>query len=180
MPVVQESYAGPVEGTDVTLRCPNPDPHGPHEWYGQALRHDCPGAAPVRLALIGTLKASCPGERQRGAERFRQAIVRLRPAVVISGGADGYDSIAAAVAESMGFSEPAATLVVHRPTVRRFHGPGGYRERDARIAADCTHLLRLACVKSTTYGSGWTADEAERHGKTVVRDSRCRESGDME
>lgn len=57
--------------------------------------------------------------------------------------------------------------------MKRFRGPGGYRERDEKIAQDCTHLLRLACRQATTYGSGWTADRAEQLGRIVVRDSMC-------
>lgn len=127
-----------------------------------------------RLAIVGTRVIGCPGEYQRAGARIRRAIELLRPRVVISGGAKGYDQIAEIVAEVMGYTEESSTMIVHLPTVQQFHGPGGYRERDALIAADCTHLLRLACVKATTYGSGWTADEAERLGKVVVRDSVCR------
>jgi len=92
---------------------------------------------------------------------------------VISGGADGVDSIAAQAAATYGYTEADGSLVVHRPAKKRFHGAGGYRERDGLIAADCTHLLRLSCMQATTYGSGWTANEAERLGKIVVRAQVC-------
>ncbi len=125
------------------------------------------------LAVVGTRVLACRGDAARAGLRIRRAIHALQPACVVSGGAKGVDAIAEAIAIDLGYSEDAGTLVVHRPTVRRFHGPGGYRERDAMIARDCTHLLRIACIKATTYGSGWTADWAQQLGRIVVRDSPC-------
>lgn len=128
---------------------------------------------PSRLAIVGTRVLACPGDTAGVAALVRAAIARLSPDVVISGGADGVDGIAERVARDIGYREEAGTLIIHRPTVKRFHGPGGYQERDALIAADCTHLLRLSCRQATTYGSGWTADEAGRLGRIVVRRQVC-------
>lgn len=83
------------------------------------------------------------------------------------------DSLARTIALLFGYSEDDGTMVIYWPTAKRFHGPGGYRARDAQIAEDCSHLLRLHCRQSTTYGSGWTADEAERLGRIVVRQQVC-------
>lgn len=127
----------------------------------------------LRLAIIGTRLLACPGEADRVALRIARTITVMKPAVVISGGAPGVDSIAEAVARVHGYDESAGTLIIHRPAVRTFDGPGGYRERDLRIATDCTHLLRVACIRSRTYGSGWTADEAARQGKPVARLNEC-------
>lgn len=127
----------------------------------------------IVLAVVGTRVLACDGDPERVAARIHRAITRLRPDRVVSGGADGVDSIAEQVATAMGYSEAAGTLVVLRPTVKRFHGTGGYGERDERIARECTHLLRLACRHATTYGSGWTADHAERLNRTVVRELIC-------
>jgi hypothetical protein len=93
--------------------------------------------------------------------------------VVISGGADGSDSLGQQAAAELGYSEEAGTLVVLRPRVRRFHGPGGFCERDEQIAQACTHLLRMFCRRATTYGSGWTADRADELGAMVVRYDVC-------
>lgn len=135
-------------------------------------------AAPsVRLAIIGTRVLKCPDDISNAGHRALSAISRLRPAVVISGGAEGVDTVAEFIARAMGYSESSGTLIIHRPAARRFHGVGGYRERDALIAADCTHLLRLSCRQATTYGSGWTADEAERLGRIVVRMQVCNGPG---
>lgn len=127
----------------------------------------------VRLGIVGTRVLACPGDAEAVVQRVRRHLDWVRPDIVISGGADGVDSIAERVAEVAGYSEDDGTLLIFRPTVRRFHGPGGYRERDKEIAHTSTHLLRLACLKATTYGSGWTADEAERIGRKVVREQVC-------
>lgn len=128
---------------------------------------------PARLAIVGTRVLACDGDVGRVAERVQRAIEKLRPAVIISGGAFGVDLLAEVVAKAAGYREDAGTLLIFRPTVRRFRGPGGYRERDLRIAAECTRLLRLSCRQAKTYGSGWTADQAERMGKIVIREQVC-------
>lgn len=125
------------------------------------------------LAIVGTIVLGCRGDAARAAERARLAIVRLEPAVIVSGGARGSDTIAEQVAIALGYTEANGRLVIFRPAVKRFAGPGGYRERDEKIARHCTHLLRLYCRRSTTYGSGWTADRAEELGAIVVRHLVC-------
>lgn len=125
------------------------------------------------LAVVGTRMLAHPADENLALRRINLAIERLRPHVVMSGDADGVDTCAAFVAQANGYSQAEGTLVIHRPTVKRFHGPGGYRERDERIATECTHLLRLACQSATTYGSGWTADRAQQCGAIVVRHLLC-------
>lgn len=126
------------------------------------------------LAIVGTRVMACPGDWDRAVARAVAAIRKLRPAVIVSGGADaGGDQAAEAAARAEGYTKANGGLVIFRPEVRRFHGPGGYRERDAKIARHCTHLLRIYCHQATTYGSGWTADEAERMGAVVVRHLVC-------
>jgi hypothetical protein len=127
----------------------------------------------ITLAVVGTRILGHRGDHDRAAARIEQAITTLRPDRVVSGGAPGVDTIAETCAIRLGYY--GERLVIHRPTVHRFHGPGGYRDRDARIARECTHLLRVACTLATTYGSGWTADLADRLGKTVVRACPCPE-----
>lgn len=127
----------------------------------------------IRLAIVGTRVLAHPQDRARAARSIEYSILVLRPDVIISGGAAGIDRIAELTAPDFGFTEENGKLIVHRPTVKRFHGPGGFRERDGVIAADCTHLLRIACRTATTYGSGWTADQAKRLGKTVADYCPC-------
>jgi len=130
----------------------------------------------ARLAIVGTRVLACRGDIWRASSRMSEAIERLTPDVVISGGAEGADDLAEQCATALGYSEAAGTLIIYRPAVRRFHGPGGFRERDEKIARACTHLLRVSCNRSTTYGSGWTADRAEALGATVVRFAVCEPS----
>ncbi len=126
------------------------------------------------LAVVGTQTLACPGDPERVAARIRWSIERLRPNVVMSGGAAGVDTAAEVVARELGYREDEGTLVVVRPQVRRWQGPGGFQERNLVIAQRCTHLLRLACRQAKTYGSGWTADRAAELGKSVVREVICR------
>lgn len=127
----------------------------------------------IRLAIVGTRTLACPGDISAAVKAIRHSLNELRPVAFISGGAEGVDSLAQTIALLFGYSEDDATMVIHRPRTKRFHGPGGYRARDTLIAEDCSHLLRLSCRQSTTYGSGWTADEAERLGRIVVRQQVC-------
>jgi hypothetical protein len=127
----------------------------------------------VRLAIVGTRVLAHPGDRKRAKARATAAIKKLSPNVVISGGADGSDKLGEEAAVELGYSEEDGTLVILRPRVRRLHGPGGFRERDEQIAQACTHLLRIFCWRATTYGSGWTADQAEELGAAVVDYDAC-------
>jgi hypothetical protein len=139
-----------------------------------AAAADAVGVRPeVRLAIVGTRVLACRGDRERAKARAAAAIEKLSPDVVISGGADGSDKLGEEAATELGYSEDDGTLVILRPRVRRLHGPGGFRERDEQIAQACTHLLRIACRRATTYGSGWTADRAEELGAVVVRYDVC-------
>lgn len=82
---------------------------------------------------------------------------------VISGGADGVDTSAREVAWSLGvpFHE-------YLPENNRWE-PNGFKARNIIIAETCDSLLCIRSQKSKTYGSGWTADRAERLGKRVFR-----------
>lgn len=123
----------------------------------------------IQLAIVGTRLLACPMDRAVAEWKITGCLRWLRPDVVISGGANGVDSLAAEIAVQEGYSESASTLRVIRPRVKRWGGEGGYRWRDGLIAAESTHLLCLRCVQATTYGSGWTADRAEELGAVVWR-----------
>lgn len=120
----------------------------------------------VRLAIVGSTKyVNDPMATALAREVIEAAITFYDPVVVISGGAVGIDTIAAEVARRDGVE-----VIEHLPRNPRWK-PDGYEERNLLIARDCTHLLCIRHPASTTYGSGWTADQAEAMGKVVHRRS---------
>lgn len=90
-------------------------------------------------------------------------IYQYRPSLIISGGAKGVDRTAEVAANMMG-----VPTSIYLPLNARWE-PEGYKDRNLKIATECTHLLCIRSLQSTTYGSGWTADRAEEMGKTVWR-----------
>lgn len=87
------------------------------------------------------------------------AYFRLQPSLVISGGAVGIDRLAVRLAGYLNI--PTREYL---PTQK---GWKRYKERDLIIATECDYLLCLRSTTSTTYGSGWTRDQAVKMGKGV-------------
>ena len=83
-------------------------------------------------------------------------IEQYRPSVVVSGGAVGIDTMAEKMARALGVD----TLIM-LPTVQKWDGLGGYKERNARIVESCDRLVCIFDPDSETRGSGWTPDLAE-------------------
>lgn len=118
----------------------------------------------VRLAIVGSTEfENDPLGTLQASWYIGRSLIELMPALVISGGAPGIDTLAAEMAR-------AADIEVkeHFPKHKRW-APEGFKDRNLLIAQDCTHLLRIAHPDSTTYGSGWTADQAESMGRIVER-----------
>ena len=119
----------------------------------------------VVLAVVGSTEF----EKDRTAsmdatELIEAAFDQYRPRLVVSGGAPGIDRLAARLARRRGIE------VKEFPAkVWKWDGEGGFKERNVWVAETCTHLLAIRHYNSTTYGSGWTADEAEKRGKQVAR-----------
>ena len=116
------------------------------------------------LAIVGSVKFVTPGAMDQAREIILGVFARRRPDAVVSGGADGIDTLGVELADAAGIE-----TIVHPPKVKQWAGLGGYRDRNLLIALDCTRLLRIVCHASKTYGSGWTADQAEKQGKVVWR-----------
>jgi N-glycosidase YbiA len=127
----------------------------------------------VRLAVVGSA-AHCftPHSAVRARQRISLALWRLRPQVVISGACPlgGVDIWAREVAGVFGYTVAGGDFIEHRPANLRWE-PDGYKDRNAVIAADCSHLLRLRARANRTGGSAWTADRAEDLGAVVVRET---------
>lgn len=116
----------------------------------------------MKLAIVGSRLIT---EEQEG---FSKAIIQgilmyYLPIAVFSGGAEGIDTIA---------ETESIVLNIHfklfKPVKPQWE-PDGYKIRNMNIAEECTDLLCIRSKQSTTYGSGWTADYAEKLGKNVIR-----------
>ena len=114
----------------------------------------------MRLAIVGS--TSLAGNAQAAAI-IEKVLDHFAPDVVVSGGAVGIDSMAESAATARGIE-----CEIHLPTVLVWSAPGGYRDRNARIADGCDALVRIAASNSKTYGSGWTRDRARQRGVPCV------------
>ncbi len=116
----------------------------------------------MRLAVVGSTNINLD-QKSIATTIIKGFILEYTPERIISGGAVGIDVLAANAADYLG-----TPTSIYFPKNARWE-PEGYKERNTTIAQDCTHLLCIRTQQSTTYGSGWTADLAERLGKTVWR-----------
>ncbi len=116
--------------------------------------------------------------------KIKEVLLDHKPKMVVSGGAKGVDSQARVIALESGIA-----FMEFVPTVRSFHAPGvgeatesiradgvmevrvpgGFETRNRAVADVCTCLVRISSPTTKTYGSGWTADYAEKIGKNVER-----------
>jgi hypothetical protein len=100
----------------------------------------------------------------RATNLITEALDVHKPIIVISGGAVGIDQLAIRLATARGI---ATTEVI--PKTFEWAAEGGLRERNTQMAEACQCCVRIYDPASATYGSGWTADYAERIGKHVER-----------
>lgn len=115
------------------------------------------------LAIVGSTRFANPNAYALALPEIVLAVEALRPAKIISGEADGMDAFAKAYAVTRGIPYQGF------PPAHPQWEPHGYKERNMQIAAHCTHLLAIRCQASSTYGSGFTADQAETAGRQVRR-----------
>jgi predicted Rossmann fold nucleotide-binding protein DprA/Smf involved in DNA uptake len=116
----------------------------------------------VKLAIVGSRE--CTKEQLYTAKLIIRAFIRdLIPEQVISGGAEGIDTLAESETNKFKLE-----FLKFLPRNKRW-SPDGYEERNQKIAYHCDLLLCIRTEQSETYGSGWTADYAEQLGKEVVR-----------
>jgi predicted Rossmann fold nucleotide-binding protein DprA/Smf involved in DNA uptake len=111
----------------------------------------------VKLAIVGSVKIDYKVARKRAIE----SIILYSPTAIVSGGAVGVDSIAEEIA-----AERSLPCIVCKPGGK---GWEYYKERNILIAELCDTLVAIRSKDSKTYGSGWTADYAEKIGKPVER-----------
>lgn len=114
---------------------------------------------PDILAIVGSTSFACAQGLTIARQLIYNELFERTPDGVVSGGADGIDTVGAEVARLLGL-EP----VEHLPKYPRWQ-PDGFKARNLLIVRDCTRLLAIRCVEAITYGSGWTRDEAKRQGR---------------
>lgn len=116
----------------------------------------CPGGCV--LAIVGSRLLQGNAEAERA---IREVFEAHRPRHFVSGGAVGVDSMAEAEADRRGYPK-----TIHLPEQRNWNS---YKKRDQLIANDAECLVRIYAAWATSYGSGWTADQAEKRGARVWR-----------
>lgn len=115
------------------------------------------------LAIVGSQRLPHSWMLTRARTVIEGVLQRQRPDQIISGGAPGIDTLARFIA-----SEHGIPMREFLPRNQRWE-PDGFKARNIEIAEACTRLLCIRSAESTTYGSGWTADHADRLGKLVWR-----------
>lgn len=109
----------------------------------------------MKLAIVGSVTI---GDSRLAAAIIEYVIAKYKPAVVVSGGARGADTLAAKIAKSHGIKVDEKL-----PAVDNWQY--GYKPRNILIARGCDRLVRIAARAGKTYGSGWTRDYAQSIGK---------------
>lgn len=132
------------------------------------------------LAIVGSRDVP----RYAAESLIKTAILEHKPNMVVSGGARGVDTFAREIAAEMSVTviefvpetpaweaPPKSAAPMEAPTEfgLRVTVPGGFRARNEAVGDACTCLERLYSRTTSTYGSGWTADHAEKLGKNVTR-----------
>ncbi len=112
----------------------------------------------MKLAIVGSLSLRDSIDAQALIERL---LDELKPEWVISGGADGIDTMAVSTAQLKGIETKE-----YLPKARNWPA---FKARNIQIAQACDRLVAIRDPESRTYGSGWTADYAEKLGKPVQR-----------
>lgn len=121
----------------------------------------------MKLAIVGSTNWPDAGGIRVAKMVICAAITFLEPDGVISGGAWGVDSW---VREEMEARNRAVDFSEYLPAVRNWTGLGGFKDRNMKVARFCDQLVCIRSIASKTYGSGWTADFAEKElGKKVWR-----------
>lgn len=115
------------------------------------------------LAVVGSTSFENPKWKSLATVAILEAIEEVNPTGIVSGGAEGIDTLGEEVADELWLRK-----LIHLPRNPQWE-PEGYKQRNLWIVRDCHWLLAIRCSKAKTYGSGWTADRAEEAGKLVKR-----------
>lgn len=118
----------------------------------------------MNLVIVGSVKAKA----QDTKPIIIKAINRLKPDIVGSGGAEGTDTHVEEVVGKMWIA-PFLPFKKFLPVSKSWQGWHGFRWRNLKMVAWGTYFIGITSRRSTTYGSGWTIDQAEKQGKPVER-----------
>ncbi len=121
----------------------------------------------AKLAIVGSQELSV--DQAANAYWLIDCIIRSEsPRVIISGGAVGVDTLAENAA-----IRGRILRGILLPKIRRWedHEDGriGFKSRNMQIALACDELVSIRNRSTKSYGSGWTADYAEKELGKVVR-----------
>ncbi len=112
----------------------------------------------MKLAIVGSRVV---GDLETAERIIRDVLREYDPELVISGGASGIDTLAEEMAIDRGIQTH-----IYAPKDAAWYA---YKRRNQQIAEACDFLVCIRSRKSKSYGSGWTADYAEKIGKPVER-----------
>ena len=103
---------------------------------------------PLRIGIVGSSKVSM--DSPQAIEAVANIISQYvnQKIILVSGGADGIDSIAEASALSLGI--PTEIFV---PSVKAWDGAGGFKERNLQIAKVCDKVYSIANNSNATGGT---------------------------
>lgn len=114
----------------------------------------------MKLAVVGSARYVDESNINQIQRIINEAVEKYQPTEIVSGGAEGVDTMAEETAKRLGIIP-----TIFRPTIRKWDGKGGFKERNFQIASHCDALIRVHSKRSRSYGSGWTRDRAKEQGK---------------
>lgn len=119
------------------------------------------------LAIVG---CQCLAGNALAQVMVAQAIRSHPDAFLLTGDAVGIDTMVVEEAVRQGrehrrFVAHAGRLIRAKTRQERWRV---YKSRNQAVVAACTHLLRISCPGSPTFGSGWTQQYAQAKGKVIL------------
>lgn len=132
----------------------------PQLFYVEPRPEPCPKGCV--LAIVGSVILEGDPDAE---EAIRRTFDEHQPSWFVSGGAIGVDKMAEDEGDRRGMGDKKT---VHLPEQK---GWFWYKKRDLLIAQDAAKgcLVRIYSGQARTWGSGWTAREAEKLGARVTR-----------
>lgn len=121
----------------------------------------------MRVAIVGSQAHAFSDYQKLVAKQFIKMTIHHywveygKETVIVSGGADGVDTWAESEALDWGMD----TRIYHPES----SDWDGYRARNILVATECDVLYSVRSLNSKTFGSGWTANYAQKVGKEVFR-----------